>query len=243
LVARVLNACDFYFCLSQSDLELCHELAPTAPGALITNPTAADVGSRPADLTDEVVFFAGQVGVRKGVDVLLRAWEEVRRFRPKAKLVVAGPATSLVVPVTSNVEMLGPIDNQRTRELMRAARVVVLPSRDEALPVVLTEALAAGRPFVSTPVGGIPWLAQGVQKLVEVGDAHALALALVELLADPGLAAARGEAGREFHRRILSVEAADVMMRGHYEDAIARRHHQTRASSTDCVRERRQDAA
>jgi glycosyltransferase involved in cell wall biosynthesis len=224
MVSRVLRACDLCLCFSEDAILVCRRLAPNVPSAVIVNPTTADPASPTADLTGEIALFAGSVGVRKGVDILLTAWEEVTKSRPDAKLLIAGPPTEFLLPVVASVQSMGPLENEDIRAVMREARVVVLPSRDEALPVVLAEALAGGRPFVATPVGGIPWLAHGVQVLVPVGDSHALALALIDLLGDPQLAAERGEMGREFHTRNLSMEAADSAMRSHYEAAVARRH-------------------
>ena len=108
-------------------------------------------------------------------------------------------------------------------ELLRASRVVALPSRNEGMPMILTEALAAGRPFVSTPVAGIPELAHGRQPLVAVGDHVALADRLTEILADPSLVRALGDDGRAFHAATRSVEAVGALLREVYADALAHR--------------------
>ncbi len=64
--------------------------------------------------------------------------------------------------------------------------------------MVLTEAMSLGRPFVSTPVGGIPELADEGGMLVAVDDEIGLADRLTDLLADPQLARRIGERGRRF---------------------------------------------
>jgi glycosyltransferase involved in cell wall biosynthesis len=58
--------------------------------------------------------------------------------------------------------------------------------------MVLTEAMSGGRPFVSTPVGGIPELARGNGILVPADDDVGLAKCLIDLLADPQLARTLG---------------------------------------------------
>jgi glycosyltransferase involved in cell wall biosynthesis len=102
-------------------------------------------------------------------------------------------------------------------ELLAGARVVALPSRAEGMPMTLTEAMSAGRPFVSTPVGGIPELAAGGGgMLVPVGDAEALARCLIGFLAGPALARSLGERGRRFCAETRSVEVIDTRLRELY---------------------------
>jgi glycosyltransferase involved in cell wall biosynthesis len=64
--------------------------------------------------------------------------------------------------------------------------------------LVLAEAMILGRPVIVTPVGFAPELVDGCTTglLVPIGDAGALAAAVVEVLADPARARAMGEAGR-----------------------------------------------
>jgi glycosyltransferase involved in cell wall biosynthesis len=67
----------------------------------------------------------------------------------------------------------------------RAADVFVLPSRSEGVPNVLLEAMACGRPFVATRVGGIPEIAHlGRGRLVPPGDVRSLTIAVRESLAN-----------------------------------------------------------
>jgi glycosyltransferase involved in cell wall biosynthesis len=91
--------------------------------------------------------------------------------------------------------------------LLAAAAVVVLPSRWEGQPLVLTEALRAGVPVVATRVGGIPDLVGAdAALLVEPGDGPGLAAAVRAVLTDPALAAGlRAAAGR----RAATLPTAD----------------------------------
>ena len=93
--------------------------------------------------------------------------------------------------------------------------MIALPSRGEALPMILTEAMAAGRPFVSTPTGGIASLA-GSGLIVPVEDHEALAGALIDLLADPGHAQSLGIAGQMHCRERMSPEVIGVRLRRLY---------------------------
>ena len=85
------------------------------------------------------------------------------------------------------VWITGWLSNEAVRREILTARVMVLPSFAEGLPVVLMEALALGRPVISTYVAGIPELVQdGVSGwLVPAGSVSALTEALFRALQTP----------------------------------------------------------
>lgn len=209
LVAWVLRRGHLVTCLDAEVAERISELAPAVPVEVLANPVRMDDSSPPADLTSEVALFAGEISERKGADVLARAWATVHAARPGARLLLAGPPRDVDVQSADGLELLGPVERERMVELLREARVVVLPSRAEGMPMILTEAMSAGRPFISTPVGAIGELARGGGVLVPVGDPDALAEALISLLADPSSARRIGERAREYCRATRSVEVID----------------------------------
>jgi glycosyltransferase involved in cell wall biosynthesis len=72
---------------------------------------------------------------------------------------------------------------ERMEPVYRDAELVLLTSRNEAIPMSLIEAAAAGRPFLATAVGGVPELhREGLGHLVPADDVEALGRALVETL-------------------------------------------------------------
>ncbi len=85
------------------------------------------------------------------------------------------------------VEIIGWASNAEVRQHILAARAMVLPSFAEGLPVVLMEALALGRPVVSTYIAGIPELVEsGVCGwLVPSGSVEALVVAMRKALQLP----------------------------------------------------------
>jgi glycosyltransferase involved in cell wall biosynthesis len=94
--------------------------------------------------------------------------------------------------------------------LLAAADVVVVPSRWEGQPLIVQEALRAGRPLVASRTGGIPDLTgEDAAVLVPPGDVAALAAAVLAVLDDPGLAARLSEAARA-RGAALPGEAAAV---------------------------------
>lgn len=213
LVGAVLRMASAITVLSDIDLTVVRRLAPRVHAEILPNPMPLDMTAGPVAETSEVVLFAGEVGLRKGADMLQQAWETVASRRPLAKCIVVGPATELRLPYTERLEVRGPVAAQEVKKLIREARVIALPSRGEALPMILTEAMAAGRPFVSTPTGGIASLADG-GVIVPIEDEQALAGALIDLLADPERAQALGAAGQTLCRKRMSPEAVGVRL-GH----------------------------
>ncbi len=123
-----------------------------------------------------------------------------------------------------SVVLTGPMPRDAVRAEMAAADVVVLPSilgsrgDREGVPVVLMEAMASGRPVVSSRQSGIPELVEdGVSGLLcPPGDAGALADALERLARDPDLRRRMGEAGRarvlaDFDLRRNAAELAALL--------------------------------
>jgi glycosyltransferase involved in cell wall biosynthesis len=108
--------------------------------------------------------------------------------------------------VAERVVFAGPRDD--VPSLLAGCDVFCLPSTAEGLPIVVLEAMAAGRPVVASAVGGTPELVgDGVTGLlVPPADPERLAEALGSLLADPARARALGEAGRERVRREFSLQ-------------------------------------
>ncbi len=101
------------------------------------------------------------------------------------------------------------------RRLMSAMDVFLMTSGFEGLPIALLEAMALGKPVVSTHVGGIPEvLADGTAGLLApVGDVDTLADCVLRLLNDPELRARMGAAGshrieNDYHvrRRVQAIE-------------------------------------
>jgi glycosyltransferase involved in cell wall biosynthesis len=221
LVSAVLKRADLITCLDRETLDCVRRGAPLVHAEIVPNPVFVDDDFSPANGTDELVVFAGEIRLRKGPDVLHRAWQIVAERRPRARCLMVGPVIDYTPPNAERLEVRPAVDPIEMKELLRRARVVALPARAEGMPMVLTEAMSLGRPFVSTPVGGIPELAEAGGVLVPVDDELALADRLTELLADPGLARTIGERGRRFCVKTRSVEVIDARLRKLYTAAAA----------------------
>lgn len=217
LVSAVLRRAQIVTCLDQRTLAYVRNSAPLTYSEILPNPVFVRDDFQPADQTEELVVFAGEIGLRKGADVLCRAWQQVLRRRPDARCLLVGPVTDFTPPEMERLETRQPVDHIEMEQLLRRARVVALPTRADGMPMVLTEAMSQGRPFVSTPVGGIPQLArEGGGLLVPVDDEIALAEGLIDLLSDPALARGLGDRGYRFCIETCSVDVIDIRLRALY---------------------------
>lgn len=154
----------------------------------------------------------------KGVDVFVRAAVVVARTRTDACFVVVGDG--------SQREMLERLGAELTAAgrlvfvglvspaapVIAALDVCVVPSRSEGQSIVAVEAMALERPVVASAVGGLPEVVADGETglLVPPDDPHSLAAAVLELLDDPGRAAAMGRAGLS---RVVDHFSLDDQMR------------------------------
>ncbi len=155
----------------------------------------------------------GRICEQKGQLLLLEALRIVLDRGLDARLVMAGdgPMRKQIeeraagLGVADRLRITGWIDGAQVRSEILGARALVLPSFAEGLPVVIMEAMALGRPVISTYIAGIPELVlPSCGWLVPAGDVEALAGAMIECLAaDEPRLRDMGRAGRE--RALLSA--------------------------------------
>lgn len=150
----------------------------------------------------------------KGHDVLIDAAPQIFSSCPDAEICLAGSgpmadalaARARARGVGGRVQFLGHCED--VPSLLAQSDIFVLPSRSEALPNALIEAMAAGMPVVASRVGGIPEIVTDGQNgvLVEPGRPAALASAIVDLMDHPSAAVALGSAARSWVSRTYSFE-------------------------------------
>jgi phosphatidylinositol alpha-mannosyltransferase len=169
--------------------------------------------------------FVGQAVERKGLPVLLRAFEAVRAHVP-VELTVVGATQEELEPLlvdAAGVTALGRVDDAARLEALVASDVLVAPSLGgESFGMVLTEAFAAGRPVVASDIAGYrDVVTDGVDGLlVPRGDATRLAETLRELALDPARAGTLGEAARTSAERYAWPRVAEQITAA-YTDARA----------------------
>ena len=153
----------------------------------------------------EYVLALGSADRRKGLTTLVAAFDALASTNRDLRLVHAGPdgdasgeLADLIdrSPHRDRILRLGWVDDGARSALIAQAAAVAYPSLYEGFGLVVLEAMAAGRPVVTTPVAAIPEVAGDAASYVEAGDADALAGALQRVLEDQELAAELGTRGR-----------------------------------------------
>jgi phosphatidylinositol alpha-mannosyltransferase len=171
------------------------------------------------------IVFVGQAVERKGLPVLLRAFEALRGHVP-ARLTIVGASEPEVAPLLverDGVTVLGRVSDAEKRAALERAHVLAAPSLGgESFGMVLTESFAAGTPVVASDIAGYRDVVRdGVDGvLVPRGDATALAETLRALALDRERTAALGTAaGAGAERYAWPRVAAEVVSA--YEEARA----------------------
>lgn len=138
------------------------------------------------------VLYAGAASLRKGFPYLLQAFAKLQH--PAKRLRVAGaihPDMKTVLPrlPQNNVELLGPLPQDKLAALMSTSHVMVLPSIEEGLALVQGQALACGCPVISSTNTGAEDLFSDQKEgfIVPIRDVTALSDKLQVLADDPVL--------------------------------------------------------
>ena len=172
--------------------------------------------------TPRTVVVVANLRSGKGHDILIEAAAHVLRDVPDARFVLIGDG-----PERRALEDLATVRHvrhaftfaghqEKIPACLAGADVFALPSRSEAFPNAVLEAMAAGLPVVASRVGGIPEIISdnSLGLLVTPGDPGALARSLVRVMTEPGLAARLGGAARcavtarySFDRMVTAFDA------------------------------------
>jgi glycosyltransferase involved in cell wall biosynthesis len=150
------------------------------------------------------IVMVANLRPEKGQDTLLAAAPHILQRYPDASFTFVGDGPrrealetlTRALGITERVRFLG--ESRDVAPILAEHDLFVLPSRSEAFPNALIEAMATALPVVATDVGGIPEVVRpGINgRLVQPDDAGALAGAVLALMDDPAAAAALGRAAR-----------------------------------------------
>lgn len=151
-------------------------------------------GTPPGDSFD--MLFVGGVNLRKGIPYLLQAFQALRH--PRKTLTIAGIAEEPVLQemrrrglLTPDIRIVGHVPQTELKSLMSRSHLLVLPSVEEGLALVMAQSMACGLPVLATvPTGASNLFDDGREGfIVKERDARALVERMQQLADDPALAA------------------------------------------------------
>lgn len=182
---------------SQAMAAAAQRLYGRATDAVIPHAWCGMLTAREQEPREEAVLFVGRAEPRKGLDVLLAAWPLVRRARPSAQLHVVTRAPPIAgIGPEHGLHWHRGLSDADLDALRRRCRVQAVPSRWESFGLVVLEAWAAGLAVVASDGGALPEVVGDAGCLVPVGDAPALAAAVIQAL-DPAQALRLAAVGRQ----------------------------------------------
>ncbi|SES77323.1 Glycosyltransferase involved in cell wall bisynthesis [Methanococcoides vulcani] len=156
------------------------------------------------------ILFAGYLAKEKGIYDILDSIPHVLQKHNNARFVFAGIEEKLgefdkikkyasELNIDNNTFFLGMLSKQEMVDTYKKSNIFILPSYIEGLPISILEAMAAGLPIISTPVGGIPEVIVDGENgfLITPGDSLELANKIIELIGSLKLRMMMGEFNQE----------------------------------------------
>ena len=179
------------------------------------------IPAKTGDTTAPRLLCVARTIPRKDILTLIKAFARVQKTVPAATLAIAGQTDAdLAYTATcqdlirrlgleGTVHFLGGIGGDDLAVCYAQADLFLLTSRQETAPVVIAEAMAAGRAVVATRVGGVPFMVADGRTglLADPGDAQGIAAAVLALTTDPNRREAFARDARIVARERFSLEA------------------------------------
>ncbi|HXX57184.1 MAG TPA: glycosyltransferase family 4 protein [Thermodesulfovibrionales bacterium] len=188
------------------------DLSPSSDVRVISNGISAELLDLAIGESDYILYL-GRIDIHhKGLDILIRAFQEVAFEFSKIRLVVAGDGrdrkklsqllTTLPERTRENIVLQGWVDGDEKESLISNALFLVVPSRYETQGIVALEAMACGKALITSDITELEYVrSSGAGIAFRSGDAGSLAAAMRNLLLSKDRAL-MGEKGRESVREL-----------------------------------------
>lgn len=179
---------------------------------------------------DFVFLFVGRPDVRKGLQVLMKAFRNVIKWNRNVKLIIVGQGQwnefkkiAENYGIFKHIIFMGWVDDVTLRKLYSLCDIFVLPSLLEGFGLTLLEAMAMGKPVVTTKVGGIPEFVRDPENgiLVTPNDIKELTDALKFFIENHNLAKEIGKYNKSYVKNFSWTKTAKATEQV-YREVIAR---------------------
>jgi glycosyltransferase involved in cell wall biosynthesis len=194
---------------------------PGVPSLFGPDPDPDHLASLLDDLQVRMPYVVALGGARRrGLDVAVGAWRQLRAEGLEGSLVVVGNEQP---PPEAGLVNAGPVDDPSWALLLAGAAAFCYPTVYEGFGMPALEAAASGTPVVCAPVGSLPEVLGSAAAWCESPTPHAVASGLASVLQDQARAKELRDAGLETASGRTGWErGAAVMVRAYREAAEAR---------------------
>lgn len=230
LVQQTLRAADWVTGCSEAILKQGWQLAPEIKphsSVIYNGMDSPELPPEPLPTVAPRLLCLGRLAPEKGFDQALTAFATIRKRFPQACLVVAGDGPARLalerqaaeLGISHAVSFVGAVEPLGVPSLLNKTTMVLMPSRQDSLPMVALEAAFMARPVVASRVGGLPEVVAHYETglLVETEDSEAMAAAVVFLLERSELMTRMGQAARRRAQRMFGwkqhLDAYDALYR------------------------------
>ncbi len=187
---------------------------------------------RPELIDQPFILSLSRLHPKKGLDLLLPAFGEIKEEFPAWHLVVAGPDEGGYLQVLERLTAdLGLVDRvffpglvtgEVKAALLAHTDLFVLPSYSEGFPMAVSEALGCGRPLIITQTCYVPEVAQEGAGLEIPPTKEALVAALRQLLSDAALRQQCGRQALAVAQKYFTWEAVAEQSLAFYREVMSR---------------------
>jgi glycogen(starch) synthase len=209
LMRRVLLAADWVNCVSAIVLKQVREWVPEVRGhsSVIRNGLETPLPPKLSQRDLPCLVCLGRLVPAKGFDLALEALSLLLGRFPHVRLIIVGDGSerpalerkAARLGIEEAVEFVGWVEPDKVPAFLATATAVLMPSRNEGLPLVGIQAAMMGLPIVAARAGGLSEIVLDGETglLVDVGDVDGLAEAIAYLLDRPEVAIEFGHAARQ----------------------------------------------
>lgn len=162
---------------------------------VVYNPCTADISTQKYDKKKQILY-AGTVNARKGYGDMIKAFAKIASDFPDWQIVFAGNGEveqgmklASESGIKSQTVFLGWVSGVTKDKAFKEATIFCLPSHAEGFPMSVLDAWSYGLPVITTPVGGIPDVAQDDTNMLlfNPGDVNMLAKQMKRMIVDNSL--------------------------------------------------------